>query len=61
MDPPIAKAVVDTAHAQGKPVFAHPQNKTGVEVAISRATLLSRMMRLRLTRIAEPRPLAATH
>jgi imidazolonepropionase-like amidohydrolase len=35
MDPTIAKAVVDTAHAQGKPVFAHPQNKTGVEVAIS--------------------------
>jgi imidazolonepropionase-like amidohydrolase len=35
MDATIAKAVVDTAHAQGKPVFAHPQNKTGVEVAIS--------------------------
>ncbi len=35
MDATIAKAVVDTAHAQKKPVFAHPQNKTGVEVAIS--------------------------
>jgi imidazolonepropionase-like amidohydrolase len=35
MDATIAKAVVDTAHAQGKPVFAHPQNKTGVDVAIS--------------------------
>ncbi len=35
MDPTIAKAVVDTAHAQRKPVFAHPQNKTGVEIAIS--------------------------
>jgi imidazolonepropionase-like amidohydrolase len=35
MDAAVAKAVVDTAHAQGKPVFAHPQNKTGVEVAIS--------------------------
>jgi imidazolonepropionase-like amidohydrolase len=35
MDATIAKAVVDTAHAQGKPVFAHPQNKIGVEVAIS--------------------------
>jgi imidazolonepropionase-like amidohydrolase len=35
MDATIAKAVVDTAHAQRKPVFAHPQNKTCVEVAIS--------------------------
>jgi imidazolonepropionase-like amidohydrolase len=35
MDATMAKAVVDTAHAQGKPVFAHPQNKTGVEVVIA--------------------------
>ena len=34
MDPAIAKAAVDVAHAQGKPVFAHPQNKTGVETVI---------------------------
>jgi imidazolonepropionase-like amidohydrolase len=30
----IVKAAVDVAHAQGKPVFAHPQNKTGVDNAI---------------------------
>lgn len=35
MDATIAKAVVDTAHAQGKRVFAHPQNRTGVDVAIA--------------------------
>lgn len=35
MDPAIAKAAVDVAHAQGKPVFAHPQNKTGVETVIA--------------------------
>jgi imidazolonepropionase-like amidohydrolase len=35
MDVAIAKAVVDTAHAQGKRVFAHPQNTTGVDVAIA--------------------------
>ena len=29
MDPAIAKAAVDVAHAQGKPVFAHPQNRVG--------------------------------
>lgn len=34
MDPAIAKAAVDVAHAQGRPVFAHPQNKTGVEIVI---------------------------
>jgi imidazolonepropionase-like amidohydrolase len=34
MDPAIAKAAVDVAHAQGKPVFAHPQNKTGMETVI---------------------------
>ena len=32
MDAAIAKAAVDVAHAQGKPVFAHPQNKIGVDV-----------------------------
>jgi imidazolonepropionase-like amidohydrolase len=31
MDVAIAKAAVDVAHAQGKPVFAHPQNKAGME------------------------------
>ena len=34
MDPAIAKAAVDVAHAQGKPVFAHPQNKAGMETVI---------------------------
>lgn len=34
MDPAIAKAAVDVAHAQGKPVFAHPQNKAGVDTVI---------------------------
>ena len=31
MDVAIAKAAVDVAHAQGKPVFAHPQNTAGIE------------------------------
>src|SRR5262245_17121852 len=35
MDATIAKAVVETAHAQGKRVFAHPQNRTGVDVVIA--------------------------
>ncbi|UFX42472.1 amidohydrolase family protein [Bradyrhizobium sp. 41S5] len=35
MDPAIAKAAVDVAHAQGRPVFAHPQNKVGVETVIA--------------------------
>ncbi|WP_066499625.1 amidohydrolase family protein [Bradyrhizobium macuxiense] len=35
MDPAIAKAAVDVAHAVAKPVFAHPQNKTGVETVIT--------------------------
>jgi imidazolonepropionase-like amidohydrolase len=35
MDPAIAKAAVDVAHAQGKPVFAHPQNKAGMETVIA--------------------------
>jgi imidazolonepropionase-like amidohydrolase len=35
MDPAIAKAAVDVAHAQGKPVFAHPQNKAGLETVIA--------------------------
>ena len=35
MDPAIAKAAVDVAHAQGKPVFAHPQNMTGVDTVIA--------------------------
>lgn len=35
MEVAVAKAAVDVAHAQGKPVFAHPQNRTGVEVVIA--------------------------
>ena len=35
MDAAIAKAAVDVAHAQGKPVFAHPQNKAGIEAVIA--------------------------
>ena len=35
MEAAIAKAAVDVAHAQGKPVFAHPQNKAGVETVIA--------------------------
>ena len=35
MDPAIAKAAVDVAHAQGRPVFAHPQNRTGMQTVIS--------------------------
>jgi len=35
MDATIAKAAVDVAHAQGKPVFAHPQNRNGVDVVIA--------------------------
>jgi len=35
MDVAIAKAAVDVAHAQGKPVFAHPQNRTGMETVIT--------------------------
>ena len=35
MDPAIAKAAVDVAHAAGKPVFAHPQNMAGVDAVIA--------------------------
>ena len=35
MDVAVAKAAVDVAHAQGKPVFAHPQNRAGVDVVIA--------------------------
>jgi imidazolonepropionase-like amidohydrolase len=35
MDPAIARAAVEVAHAQGKPVFAHPQNRTGVDTVIA--------------------------
>jgi imidazolonepropionase-like amidohydrolase len=34
MDTAVVKAAVDVAHAQGKPVFAHPQNKVGLDNAI---------------------------
>ncbi|SDH47631.1 MULTISPECIES: amidohydrolase family protein [Bradyrhizobium] len=34
MEPAVARAAVDVAHGQGKPVFAHPQNKTGVDTVI---------------------------
>ena len=35
MDAAIARAAVDVAHAQGKPVFAHPQNTAGIEAVIA--------------------------
>ena len=35
LDTAIVKAAVDVAHAQGKPVFAHPQNRTGVDNALA--------------------------
>jgi imidazolonepropionase-like amidohydrolase len=35
MDAAIAKAAVEVAHAAGKPVFAHPQNRAGVEAVIA--------------------------
>ncbi|HZS29320.1 MAG TPA: amidohydrolase family protein [Candidatus Angelobacter sp.] len=35
MDTAIVKAAADVAHAQGKPVFAHPQNRTGVDNALA--------------------------
>ncbi len=34
MNAAIAKAATDVAHDKGKPVFAHPQNKTGVDVVV---------------------------
>jgi imidazolonepropionase-like amidohydrolase len=34
MDTAIVKAAVDVAHEEGKPVFAHPQNKAGLDNAI---------------------------
>jgi imidazolonepropionase-like amidohydrolase len=35
MDTSIVKAAADVAHAQGKPVFAHPQNYAGVDNALA--------------------------
>jgi imidazolonepropionase-like amidohydrolase len=35
MEAAVAKAAVDVAHAQGKPVFAHPQNRAGVDAVIA--------------------------
>jgi imidazolonepropionase-like amidohydrolase len=35
MDVAVAKAAVDVAHAQGRPVFAHPQNQIGVDTVIA--------------------------
>jgi len=35
MDAAMVKAAVDVAHAQGKPVFAHPQNYAGVNNALA--------------------------
>jgi imidazolonepropionase-like amidohydrolase len=34
MDTAVVKAAVDVTHAQGKPVFAHPQNRIGVDNAV---------------------------
>jgi imidazolonepropionase-like amidohydrolase len=35
MDTAIVKAAVDVAHAQGRPVFTHPQNRAGVDNALA--------------------------
>jgi imidazolonepropionase-like amidohydrolase len=35
MDTAIVKAAVGVAHAQGKPVFTHPQNRSGVDNALA--------------------------
>jgi imidazolonepropionase-like amidohydrolase len=35
MDTAIVKAAVDVAHAEGKPLFAHPQNRIGVDNALA--------------------------
>ncbi len=35
MDTAIVKAAVEVAHAQGKPVFAHPQNHIGADNALN--------------------------
>jgi imidazolonepropionase-like amidohydrolase len=35
MDTAIVKAAVDVAHADGKPAFAHPQNRVGVDHALA--------------------------
>jgi len=35
MDTTIVRAAVDVAHTQGKPVFTHPQNRTGVDNALA--------------------------
>jgi imidazolonepropionase-like amidohydrolase len=35
MSTPIVKAAADVAHAQRQPVFAHPQNRTGVDNALA--------------------------
>ncbi|MGO9127134.1 MAG: amidohydrolase family protein [Terriglobales bacterium] len=35
MDTAIVKAAVDAAHAEGKPVFTHPQNYAGVDNALA--------------------------
>ncbi len=35
MPEPVAKAAVDVAHAHGKPVFTHPQNRAGEDNALA--------------------------
>jgi imidazolonepropionase-like amidohydrolase len=35
MDAAVAKAATDLAHAAGKPVFAHPQNRAGVDAVVA--------------------------
>jgi imidazolonepropionase-like amidohydrolase len=35
MDVAVAKAAVEVSHGDGKPAFAHPQNRTGLETAIA--------------------------
>jgi len=42
MDIPIVEAAVNVAHGDNKPVFAHPQNRTGVDNALaSRVDILA--------------------
>ena len=35
MDVAVARAAVEVSHGQGKPVFAHPQNRTGLETSVA--------------------------
>ena len=41
----LAKAIVEEAHRESKPVFAHPSNKEGVEVALESGVDILRTLR----------------